>query len=90
VIVAVSGWCREPVGLSVRRLINTTTIDSHTPRRVKVLFLEGGGGWSTFLCSQSGDDSQEDLAKFGYKLISKVKILKILVYLFLATLLNHV
>jgi hypothetical protein len=38
-----------------------------------------------FLCSQSGDDSQEDLAKFGYKLISKVAIKKILVYLFLAT-----
>lgn len=39
VIVAVSGWCREGVGLSVRRLINTTTIDSHIPRRVKVLFF---------------------------------------------------
>lgn len=39
VIVAVSGWCREGVGLSVRRLINTTTIDSHIPRRAKVLFF---------------------------------------------------
>jgi len=43
VIVAVSGWCREGVGLSVRRLINTTTIDSHTPRRVKLLFFFFGG-----------------------------------------------
>jgi hypothetical protein len=40
-------------------------------------------------CSQSGDDPQEDLAKFGYKLNMKVKFLKH-PSLILATYLNHV
>jgi hypothetical protein len=41
------------------------------------------------LChSQSDNDPQEDLAKFGYKLNMKVNLYNILVY-FLTTYLNH-
>jgi hypothetical protein len=29
--------------------------------------------WAILCCSQSGNDSQEDLAKFGYKVNMKVK-----------------
>jgi hypothetical protein len=35
--------------------------------------------------SQSGDDPQEDLARFGYKLNMKVNFQKILLYFWLPT-----
>jgi hypothetical protein len=39
--------------------------------------------------AKSGDDSQEDLARFGYKLNMKVEFLNVLVYFWLIHL-NHV
>ncbi len=42
------------------------------------------------LCSQSGNDPQEYLARFGYKLNMNVKIFEKILLIFLVTYVNHV
>jgi hypothetical protein len=85
------------VGLSPDSPLPLDHPTDHTKYRVKETAQEGAGrtgvfffgvGGSMLWCSQSGDDPQENLARFGYKLNMKVNF-KEIPSIFLANYWNH-